>query len=85
MTDTPDIPPARPKPPARPVWVVTRAEGLHAVAKKAVAALLEAGGRLATDRDLEIGGVGAGAIELETDPHPAAPAGIDTQTPNEEG
>ena len=39
------------------VWVVSRARGLHRVGAPEVDAALRAGGRLATGRDLEIGGV----------------------------
>lgn len=50
------------KPPAADdlVWMVSRARGLHRVPAPETAAVLRAGGRLATDRDLEIGGVTAG-------------------------
>jgi len=46
------------KKPETPVWVVTRADGLHQVAASQMDTALKAdGGRLATDRDLAIAGV----------------------------
>lgn len=42
------------------VWVVNRVRGLHRVAAPDVDGVVRAGGRLATGRDLEIGGVKEG-------------------------
>lgn len=39
------------------VWIVSRAKGLHTVAAAETDAVLGAGARLATDRDLKIAGV----------------------------
>lgn len=44
----------------KPVWIVTKANGLHQVATSAVDSAISNGkGRRATPRDLEIGGVAA--------------------------
>ncbi len=55
--DGDDRPGGAKKPPATE-WVVTRAKGLHEVPSSESAAVLRAGGRMATARDLKIAGLG---------------------------
>ncbi len=49
----------------KPVWIVTKTDGLHQVATSAVSAAISNGkGREATDRDLAIAGI-TGSPDLE--------------------